>query len=264
MLAANTRRDSKQSKRRTHGQQGISRCAARGQKERMKPRLVFEPGTRFGRLTIESGPHRHDGCIAHKCRCDCGVVVMVRNSSLKHGNNRSCGCLERDMRVGRLTTHNRSRTKEYRTWISVRNRCEKPTTSGYHRYGGRGIRVCSGWRSDFGAFLKDVGPCPSREHSIDRIDNDGHYSCGHCAECIKNGWTANCRWATPEEQARTRSTTVWLEFKGERLRADDWAKRINVSRETIYLRLKAGLPMEQVLYAGTLKWGTKRPGGRAS
>lgn len=89
---------------------------------------------------------------------------------------------------------------ERTAWYSMIQRCENESNSAYHRYGGRGIRICKGWRQSIESFLTDMGPKPTPEHSIDRKNNDGGYWCGKCDECVANGWIANCRWATVEEQ----------------------------------------------------------------
>lgn len=84
-------------------------------------------------------------------------------------------------------------TPEYACWRAIRQRCENPKNPRYQRYGGRGIKMCGRWQSSFDAFLSDVGYRPSPTHSIDRIDNDGHYEPG------------NVRWGTPEQQRVTRT-----------------------------------------------------------
>lgn len=90
----------------------------------------------------------------------------------------------------------------YRSWTAMKTRCDNPNAPNYTDYGGRGIKYCNRW-SDYPAFLEDMGE-RSRELSIDRIDNDAHYSCGHCEDCLENGWMANCRWATSREQNTNR------------------------------------------------------------
>lgn len=70
----------------------------------------------------------------------------------------------------------------------MRRRCYDKGVRGYERYGGRGVEVWPAWRESYAAFLSDVGRRPSANHSLDRINSDGHYMPG------------NVRWATKKEQ----------------------------------------------------------------
>lgn len=154
------------------------------------------PGQRFGRLVLIE-PTRKEGSreLFWRCRCDCGNETVVRKGYLPLGHTRSCGCLHRETLANSTRTHGRSRTPhnprppEYRAWESMKRRCLVPTDNSYPLYGGRGITVCERWLHSFPAFFEDLGPRPSVEHSIDRIDPNGNYE------------PSNVRWASPTIQA---------------------------------------------------------------
>lgn len=124
--------------------------------------------------------------------CKCGSKSKV--SSANYKRIMSCGCLNK--KHGHNT--NKGETPTYSSWRGMLDRCLNRNHSGYHRYGGRGIRICDSFRSFINFFnvlgIRPVG-C-----SVDRIDNDKHYSCGTCKQCKKNKWKNNVRWATPSQQ----------------------------------------------------------------
>lgn len=67
----------------------------------MKP-VTDMTGRRFGRLVALDQDGIKNKSIAWRCTCDCGVVVTVSGSDLRHGNTQSCGCLRREKSVERL------------------------------------------------------------------------------------------------------------------------------------------------------------------
>lgn len=87
--------------------------------------------------------------------------------------------------------NDRLRDPTYLSWKGMKARCNNPNNPKYHRYGGRGIRVCDSWRV-FENFLEDMGPRPTGM-TLDRVNNEGNYEPG------------NCKWSTRSEQALNRN-----------------------------------------------------------
>ena len=153
--------------------------------------------------------------------------------------------------------HGMRKVKEYSTWLTARSRCNNPRFPSYPDYGGRGIRMCRGW-DDFAAFIADMGPRPSPAHSIDRINNDGNYSCGKCAECLREGWPANVHWATRSEQQRNTRKSKNFTINGVTRNINEWAEIYGMNRRLIHARIyRLGWP---IVKAVTLKsTGRGRP-----
>ncbi len=120
------------------------------------------------------------------------------------------------------------RTPEYKAWGSMKDRCENPRCPAWKWYGARGIRIDEGWRKSFGAFIADVGPRPSSKHSLDRINNDGHYEPG------------NVRWATWTEQLRNRRDVVRLTLDGVTRDLYAWAALTGLNPGTLASRVRYG------------------------
>lgn len=156
-------------------------------------RAVVEPGERYGRLVVicETDPHIYPSGESRRkflTQCDCGSEpksVMINN--LKNGTTSSCGCYAREVQ----TTHGMNETRQYRCWVDMKTRCDKPNNKFYDYYGGRGITYCDKWKT-FEGFWEDMKDTYEEHLTINRRDNDKNY----CKE--------NCWWDTKNFQGHMR------------------------------------------------------------
>lgn len=137
----------------------------------------------------------------------------------------------RNEQAGLAGTHNRL----YKIWHGMLARCNNPSHSQFHRYGGRGIQVDARWIS-FKCFFEWA----EREHdgvkTLDRRDNDGPYS------------PENCRWANKKTQSRNRSDNVFYEYQGELKTLPEWAELYDLKVITLVSRVvRMGWAMERAL-----------------
>lgn len=162
-------------------------------------------GMRIGQLTVVGWKFREDYCdvlvhIIHILQCDCGRIVELSWYGLEcvRGLCLISNCMSRSsMHIcGQkgCASHGDSNTKLYRRWVSMKRRCSDPKHRAYHRYGGRGIRVCEEWRNDYHAFKVWSVQHGFRDGlEIDRINNDGNYE------------PSNCRYVTKQENLKNKS-----------------------------------------------------------
>lgn len=200
-------------------------------------------GRRFGHWLVISGPVRDSHFNSSwLCRGDCGRDVYMRQSTLLYRRAPACVCEKpkpvspapRKPRIARMTG-GLSHLSEYPCWAEMIQRCYNPKRVKFRYYGARGITVCDRWRNSFKNFLADMGPRPSRDHTLDRKDNNGNYE------------PHNCRWATRLEQSSNRSDSRHISFRGETHIISEWARITGLKSFTIHYRLEHGWTIERTL-----------------
>jgi hypothetical protein len=200
-------------------------------------------GKTIGRWTIISFAYQQDkkhGAIYFNCKCSCGKTKCRVLKSIVRGLSKSCGCFAVEQVKDKLKKYfnGEQGSKEYRAWADMKTRCYNKKRETYHRYGGRGIKVCSRWLSSFENFFEDMGLCPQGKNSLDRVRNNGNYC------------KSNCRWATSKEQSANTSKAINIKFKGKTQPLMQWALEIGISQSALGLRYRNGLRGEKLLFKG--------------
>lgn len=122
----------------------------------------------------------------------------------------------------------------YRVLQDMKSRCYNPKNRNYKNYGGKGIKICEEWRTNYLAF--ESWACengydenaPRGKCTIDRIDRNGDY----CPE--------NCRWVDMKTQLRNTAQNVYVTANGETLTLMDWSKKLGVRYGFLQLRKHRG------------------------
>lgn len=215
-------------------------------------------GERFGRLIAFEFSHWNETPTGRKlqmwkCRCDCGNMIVTMKWSLLSGKTKSCGCLRKELMRAAQTKHGhvgrvagkKVRSRTYRAWCKMRERCLTKTNKDYDKYAGRNISVCDRWShpDSFPNFLEDMGECPAGL-TLHRVDNDGNYEPGNC---IWADWTTqnNCKRNNRMETAfgQTKTRSQWardysLSYQDLRY----WANKLGIEQALTMLcpeRIKA-------------------------
>jgi hypothetical protein len=127
------------------------------------------------------------------CKCECWTEKEIYTHHYKDWSSKSCWCLQKERTIEKSKKHWMYKTKFYRTWQSINQRCTNPNHQDYYNYGGRWITV--EWNS-FEEFMKDMYQEFSEHHkqygwqqtTIDRKKVNLNYS------------KDNCRWVNRKVQ----------------------------------------------------------------
>jgi hypothetical protein len=110
-----------------------------------------------------------------------------------------------------------SKSPEFKAWVSAKQRCYNKKHPKFPIYGGRGIGMSKEWRENFASFYRDMGPRPSPNHSIDRINSDRDYC------------KSNCRWATIVEQNNNTRKNTHIKLDGELVTIAQASRKLDIN-----------------------------------
>lgn len=197
-------------------------------------------GQKFGRLKVLQFIEIRKHHSYWLCKCNCGNITEVSNSSLRSGKVKSCGCLRKEVTrqnaIKTKTTHHLTNTRIYNIWRSMKKRCYLKTHKAYKDYGARGIKVCDEWKNDFMSFYNWAIVNGYKEDlTLDRINVNGFYE------------PNNCRWVTMEIQQNNRRDNIHIQYKGENKTVYEWADVFNIKYCTLWWRIKNGWSIEDAL-----------------
>jgi len=190
-------------------------------------------GKRFGKLVVvekDKSTKKNYWIV----RCDCGTVKSVFRGHLTRNIIDNCGCQTFAKHSIVNKTHGESKTRLFKIWNGMINRCSNKNNNSYKRYGGRGICVCEDWHKyiNFRDWALNHGYTDML--TIDRIDVNGNY----CPE--------NCRWVSIKEQANNKRTSRYLTYNNETHTINEWCAILKIPKWTIHNRLKYGWSIEKI------------------
>ena len=154
------------------------------------------------------------------CQCkECGKQFKTIPSRFKEGKGKFCSRHCRDRQI-----------REF-GWIKKTFWSAKNRTMRHPNYKHIEFRFES-----YEQLANAVGARPDEQHTLDRIDNNGHYEPG------------NVRWANWKTQNRNRRGTRPITFNGKTQILSDWAKELGTTCKVLSLRINThGWSIERAL-----------------
>jgi len=199
-------------------------------------RFIDITGQKFGRLTAMNRAPNSGDRVKWLFKCDCGNQIITDGASAKTGKTRSCGCLDKEVKIKTHTKHGLSGERIYSIYKGMTQRCYNSSNKKFKIYGGRGIKICDEWLNDRTTFFEWAFKNGYNDNlTIERIDSNKGYS------------PDNCKWATYAEQNRNTSQNFHVTIDGEDKIMADLAKEVGINRGILSYRIKTGMTPEEAI-----------------
>lgn len=170
------------------------------------------------------------------CRClICGKEKLIDKYKIE--TLKSCGCTRHIKHPGdKSVTHGDSKTNLYKRWLGIRKRCNDLS---YEDYGGRGIKICEEWDTNYLAFKEwSLANGFEKNLTIERIEVNGDYT------------PENCKWIPKAEQSKNTRRNRIVTIFGENMILEDAIRRYGggvVDHSLAISRLNSGWTVEEAL-----------------
>jgi len=183
-------------------------------------------GQKFWKLTVIWLAFYKDCRSYWNCECECWNKKVVSLWNLRLWQ-KWCWCLHYVFKIQRWKENNMykhwmTKTKFYKKYISILERCNNKNCKAYKNYGWRWIQ-CK-WKS-FEEFKNDMYWSYEKWLTIDRIDNNWNYN------------KINCRRATIKEQQLNKRNNNYIEYDWKYLHISEWSNITWIKRRTLHKRI---------------------------
>ncbi len=228
-------------------------------------KIIIKKWEKYGRLTIikeiESVWNRR----YFKCQCECWNIKNIQMGHFRWWHIISCWCYAKEKQkeqwkksvlnmIATLTTHWMSRTRFYRIYNALNNRCNYLKYPEFKYYWWRWIKnkwnSFENFRDDmYESYLKHCEDFWEKETTIDRINSNWNY----CKE--------NCRWATYKEQNENKRVKNWYRLDWTHPKQKIFKKELNyIKKELKKWKTWAQIAKDLWVYKSCIYFNIKKHG----
>lgn len=172
-----------------------------------------------------------------RATCSCGNVEIKRVESLQKSKILRCSNCFPVVRKynNKRYDENGKMTRLYIIFkgIKARTRDSAKNNPKLKIYTEKGISLCEEWENYDNFFSWAMSNGYSDELTLDRIDNYKGYN------------PANCRWATPKEQANNRTSNHIVEYEGKEYTVSQLGELLGMSPDTLLYRISKNLDLKK-------------------